>query len=78
MAALGKQKPLHYGTPSAWKKIKTRGENPPTLAILRELPAVREEGAQTLRVPRKHVIGDQPLTCNIFLTTNHHGTINSS
>ena len=45
----------------AWKKIKIRGASSRTLAILRELAAVREEWAKIYDIPRQHVIRDQSL-----------------
>ena len=61
MAALGKHDTYITEPHTAWKKIKTRGASSRTLAILRELAAVREEWAKLYDVPRQHVIRDQSL-----------------
>jgi ribonuclease D len=61
MAALAKQDTYITEPHTAWKKIKTRGANPRTLAIVRELAAVREEWAKLYDVPRQHVIRDQSI-----------------
>tara|TARA_Y100000588_G_C14043802_1_gene834040 strand:- start:85 stop:1011 length:927 start_codon:yes stop_codon:yes gene_type:complete len=61
MATLGRKDTYITEPHSAWKKIKTRGANSRTLAILRELAAVREEWAKLYDIPRQHVIRDQSL-----------------
>ena len=61
MAALGKHDTYITEPHTAWKKIKTRGASSRTLAILRELAAVREEWAKLYDVPRQHVIRAQSL-----------------
>ena len=61
MAALAKQDTYITEPHTAWKKIKPRGANPRTLAIVRELAAVREEWAKLYDVPRQHVIRDQSI-----------------
>ncbi|MBT06404.1 MAG: ribonuclease D [Rhodospirillaceae bacterium] len=61
MAALGKQETYITEPKTAWKKIKTRGASSRTLAVLRELAAVREEWAILYDLPRQHVIRDQSL-----------------
>ena len=61
MAALGKIEEYIINPTNAWKKIKTRGANSRTLAVLREVTAVREEWARHRDMPRQHVIRDQSL-----------------
>jgi ribonuclease D len=61
MAALGKIEEYIIEPTNAWKKIKTRGASSRTLAILREITAVREEWARLRDMPRQHVIRDQSL-----------------
>jgi len=61
MAALGRKDTYITEPHTAWKKIKTRGGSSRTLAILREVAAVREEWAKLHDIPRQHVIRDQSL-----------------
>ena len=45
----------------AWRKVKTRGAGPRTLAILREIAAVRERWARRHDLPRQRLIRDESL-----------------
>ena len=45
----------------AWRKIKTRGAGPRTLAILREVAAIRERWARQRNLPRQRLVRDESL-----------------
>ncbi|MGH1577100.1 ribonuclease D [Planktotalea sp.] len=45
----------------AWKRVKTRNNNPRFLAIVRELAEFREDYAQTRNIPRSRVFKDDAL-----------------
>ena len=45
----------------AWKRIKTRNQNPRFLAVLREVAAWRETAAQTRDIPRNRLVRDEAL-----------------
>lgn len=61
VAALEKIETYVTEPKNAWKKIKTRGANPQTMAVLREVTAVREEWARHCNIPRQHAVRDQSL-----------------
>ena len=45
----------------AWRKVKKRGAGPRTLAILREIAAVRERWARQHNLPRQRLLHDESL-----------------
>lgn len=46
---------------NAWERIKSRNAKPKTLAVLREVAAVRETWARQLNIPRQRLIKDESL-----------------
>lgn len=61
IAVLQDEKTYRNDPQDAWKKIKQSSGNPEFLALLRALAAWREEEAQRLDRPRKHVLRDEQL-----------------
>ena len=61
IAVLQDEKTYRNDPQDAWKKIKQNSGNPEFLALLRALAAWREEEAQRLDRPRKHVLRDEQL-----------------
>ena len=45
----------------AWRRIKARGAGPRTLAILREIAAIRERWARQRNLPRQRLVRDESL-----------------
>ena len=61
MSALCKTEIYDLDPMDAWRKVKTRNAGPRTLAILREITAVRESWARQQDVPRQRIIRDVSL-----------------
>ena len=61
MAALGKIEEYIIEPTNYWQRIKTKGASSRTLAILREVAAVREKWARHQDIPRQYVVKDQSL-----------------
>ena len=61
MSALCKTEIYDLDPMDAWRKVKARNAGPRTLAILREITAVRESWARQQDVPRQRIIRDVSL-----------------
>ena len=61
MSALCRTEVYDLDPMDAWRKVKTRNARPRTLAILREITAVREDWARQKDVPRQRIVRDQSL-----------------
>src|SRR5262245_61458397 len=61
MALLTDPATYEFNPENAWRRLKTRSEQPRCLTVLKEVAAWREREAQTRDVPRNRVLNDENL-----------------